>query len=57
MTGRPAPAEYLAVTKKFARRFVMVATVIIDTSHRYVVIALRRETHWSRQRKRNFRGE
>ena len=26
MIGRPARAEYLVVTKKFARRFVMVAT-------------------------------
>ena len=43
MTGRRARAEYLAVTKKFARRFVMPATVIIETSHRYLVTALRRE--------------
>jgi hypothetical protein len=54
MTGRRARAEYLAVTRKFARRFVMVATVIIGTSHRYVVVALRRKLHWPRQRKRKF---
>jgi hypothetical protein len=36
----------IVVTKKFARRFVMVATSIIGISHRYVVMALRREMHW-----------
>jgi hypothetical protein len=57
MIGRPARAEYLVVTKKFARRFVMVATSIIGISHRYVVMALRREMHWPRQRKRKFRED